>query len=191
MTYDEAPNFVKQTIKTTISKEKGDSDNPDDRGGKTRDGITQKTASAYGIDDVFKATDEEIRNIYLNEYYLKPHFDLVAQQSLLVTKELFDTGVNLGYHKPCIWFQQLLNILNKKQKYYNDIAVDGIIGKNTMKAYEKLVEIRGSYQTEKVFFNVLNSLQCGHYFNLALDHESQETFIWGWITQRCDYVVDK
>lgn len=189
MNFDEAPKSVQDTILLTIDREKGVSNNPDDSGGLTKDGITAKVAKEYGYNDVLKMTDDQIKNLYLKIYYLKPNINLVGEVSETIAKELFDTGVNIGTKRPITWLQNNLNFLNNKQQYYNDIIVDGLLGKKTITALNALIAERGKDTVEKVLYNQLNALQGAYYYSLCSANQKYETFYFGWIRNRCDYII--
>lgn len=194
MDFYDAPKNIQDTILNTISLEKGISNNKDDPGGLTKDGITQATATKYGYSDVLSMTDDDIKNLYLQEYYLKYHFDLISSISDKIAGELFDTSVNIGAKHPILWLQNNLNLLNNKEKYYNDISVDAVIGTETVSALKALIAFRGLDAVEKVIYNQLNSLQGAYYYNLTLSSDQKnnkrfETFYWGWLRNRCDYIA--
>lgn len=189
MDFYEAPKNIQDSILNTIAVEKGVANNKDDPGGLTKDGITAKTAKKYGYDDVLSMTDDEIKNLYLNEYYLKNHFDLISKISDKIAGELFDSSVNLGASKPIKWLQNNLNLLNKKAQAYSDITVDAVIGNETITALNSLIELRGHDNVEKVLYNQLNSLQGAFYYSLAMKNERYETFYYGWLRNRCDYIA--
>jgi lysozyme family protein len=74
-------------------------DDPDDPGGRTNKGVTQKTYSAWrsrrGLPaaDVKNITNEEVQAIYEQDYWLPPRCDLLQRKLDLVQ---FDTAVNMG-----------------------------------------------------------------------------------------------
>lgn len=130
---------------------------------------------------------EFAQDLYCYEYYYRPNFNIVAERSELIAKELFDTGVNTGYILPSKFFQRLMNVFNNKGSYYEDIVVDGIIGRNTMSAYDKLCQKRGNASVENLIYNCLNALQCVNYIELAEKRMKDEEFVFGWIINRVDY----
>ena len=74
-------------------------DNPDDLGGRTNKGITQSTYNAYlrnkGLanKDVKLISDNEVKDIYYNNYWLKTGCDRMTDKFAAVC---FDTAVNMG-----------------------------------------------------------------------------------------------
>lgn len=194
--YQESPSFVQDFINHTISLEGDYVNDEDDRGGETRFGITYYTANKYltYAEDYSWAGDMKTlpltlaQDIYAYEYYSRPKIYLIAEKSELLAKEVFDSAVNMGVTAPIKFFQRLLNVFNNKQSYYKDIVVDGYLGQETMTAYSKLCARRGEASVENVFYNALNAMQCVRYIDIAEGNPSQESFVWGWIANRVDYV---
>ena len=86
-----------QIIEGILGKEGGYVNNPNDKGGPTRWGITQTTARAYGYTGDMKALPRETaKAIYLSQYWTEPKFDRIAELSPSIAQELCDTGVNMG-----------------------------------------------------------------------------------------------
>lgn len=86
-----------QIIEGILGKEGGYVNNPNDKGGPTRWGITQTTARAYGYSGDMKALPRDTaKAIYLSQYWTEPKFDRIAELSPVIAQELCDTGVNMG-----------------------------------------------------------------------------------------------
>lgn len=92
MTFEKALKFV-------LQHEGGYSNNKDDKGGATNKGITQSTYNAWlqskkrNLKDVRHITDEEVRQIYYNNYWLKAGCDKMSEKFAILA---FDTAVNMG-----------------------------------------------------------------------------------------------
>lgn len=179
-----ALDMIDVAIEITIGKEGKYSNHPSDSGGETMWGITKEVAEANGYHGPMKALPrDEAKRIYKQEYFIKPKFHNVLPLSATIAKELFDTGVNIGVKTPCYWLQQCLNRLNLREKLYDDLKVDGDIGKNTLGALEAYLKHRGG-QGELVLYRMLNCEQ-GHYYNNLVDRrEKDEDFIFGWYLHR-------
>ncbi len=187
--YKNAPPFVQEIVDYIIDVEGGYVDNKDDSGGETKYGVTEKVARAKG----YKGHMSELpitfaQDLYVTEYYLAPKFNLVAEVSETLAKEMMDSGVNVGYRTPIKWFQRLLNVSNCKQKYYKDIEVDGYLGNKSIGAYTALCKRRGELEAERYIFNGLNSFQQVYYVELAERREKDETFVYGQIVNRVEYL---
>ena len=63
-------------------------------------------------------------------FYKKNFWDTLrcSEMPEIIAEEIFEQAINLGKHIAGIHLQQTLNILNKNQKLYSDIEIDGIIG---------------------------------------------------------------
>lgn len=189
--YNNAPEFVRKFVDTTIDHEGEEYTNiKEDSGGKTKFGVTEKAALAkkkfwhlYNWDGNMRTMPLQFaQDLYVDEYYLTPKFNLVAEVSQMIAQELFDSSVNIGPRMPSLWLQQLLNVLNNQQTFYKDIAEDGKIGSGTCAALRAYLSKRGK-EGEKVLHNMLNVMQGYHYINLAIEKESQEKFLYGWFNR--------
>lgn len=193
--YNNAPEFVRKFVDTTIDHEGEEyTDIKEDSGGKTKFGVTEKAALAkkkfwhlYGWDGNMRTLPIQFaQDLYVDEYYLTPKFNLVAEVSQMIAQEMFDTGINVGYSLPSKWLQQLLNVLNNQQTFYKDIAEDGKIGSGTCAALRAYLSKRGK-EGERELHNMFNVMQGYHYISLAINKESQEKFVYGWIKQRVEF----
>ncbi|WES69217.1 glycoside hydrolase family 108 protein [Superficieibacter sp. HKU1] len=158
--------------------------NPHDRGGATNWGITEATARANGYQgDMRDMTRAEAYSILENDYWVKPGFELISQISWPVAFELCDAAVNIGPRLPCLWLQRWLNALNREQKNYQDIKVDGHIGPMTIAALQVFIAWRGR-EGEHVLVEALNCSQGAYYLNITEERPQNEDFIYGWIKNR-------
>ncbi len=175
---------VDKIINDIITIEGEYSDNPADRGGPTRYGITEATARANGYAGDMKLFPIDMaRRIYKRRYVTEPGFDLVAAISLKIATELMDTGVNMGPTKAAMFFQRLLNVLNVRGSRYADIVVDGKIGIVSISAFTAFLKFRGN-EGEVVFLKALNAIQAVRYIEIAENNKSQEDFVYGWLKNR-------
>lgn len=164
--------------------EGGYSFNPQDSGGETNWGITQRTARACGYSGSMREmTRSEAYSILEQNYWIKPGFDLIAKVSWDIAFELCDAAVNIGPRLPCLWIQRWLNALNREQKGYRDIKVDGCIGLMTVNALEHFLQWRGR-EGERVLVKALNCSQGAYYLNITEEANKNEEFIYGWIKNR-------
>lgn len=171
-----------QIIMDTVGIEGGYVDHKDDSGGKTRYGITQYVAETHGY-DVRHLTQAQAVDIYQRSYWDKLNLDEIALQSEIITQELFDTGVNMGVPRSAEFLQRTLNVLNQKGRWFADLKVDGSIGPKTQNALKSYFNKRGS-KGEVVLLNMLNALQGAFYIELAERREKDESFIYGWFSNR-------
>lgn len=92
MTFEKALKFV-------LKWEGGYSNHKDDVGGATNKGITQATYNTWlyskgkNLKDVRNITDEEVKQIYYENYWLKAGCDKMSEKFAILA---FDTAVNMG-----------------------------------------------------------------------------------------------
>lgn len=175
---------IDQYINELIEREGGYVNDPADRGGETKYGITVATARAYGYKGAMKDLPlETAKEIYLKIYWTSPRFDRVNEVLPSVAEELLDTGVNCGvaFAKPTL--QRALNLLNLQGKYFPDLEVDGIYGSKTIDALKAYYAHRGK-DGETVLLRVLNTLQGERYISITERNPVQEKFFYGWMLNR-------
>lgn len=176
--------MIDEIIEGILRAEGGYSHDPADSGGETNFGITATTAKENGyygsMKDLPKATAKQI---YLNQYWLVPHFDRVATLSPATAEELCDTGVNCGVGFAKLILQQALNLLNRQEVDYKDIKEDGSIGPGTLAALASYLVKRGK-EGEVVLVRMLNIMQGARYIEITKTYPKNEAFIYGWILNR-------
>ncbi len=184
----------------TISFEGGYVNDPDDRGGETYKGISRLNWpdwEGWKIIDLYKkhkpgnlnhslAGNTGLQNLvsdfYLEHYWMPLNLDAFHSP---VADELFDTAVNQGKNAAAKYLQETLNKLNRNQKDYPDITVDGKIGRQTLSAYKKLLATQrfASRNQEKIIKWIvrwLNYFQLKKYDLITYRDPAQEKFIPGW-----------
>jgi len=179
-----SPNFEK-AFAHVVGVEGRYSDNPDDSGGPTMYGITERVARAYGYAGAMREMPLSVAHeIYQRKLWDKMLLEQVANiAGYRVALELFDTGVNMGADRAGIFFQRCLNALNLKGTMYSDVRVDGDIGPVTIAALRAYIKRRGVEGTT-VLLRGLNALQGAFYIGLVEDREKDETFVYGWLLNR-------
>ena len=171
-------------LKLTLGIEGDYSNDPKDSGGKTRYGITEAKARSWGYQGEMKDFPLDLaKTIYEVDYWDAIQLDRVSDKSIALALEMFDTGVNCGIHKPVVFLQRLLNVLNREERDYPDIKVDGIIGSMTLSSLEAFLNKRGK-KGEEVLVSVMNAQQAVFYMELAEKREKDETFVYGWFVNR-------
>lgn len=164
-----------QIIDVTIKAEGGYVNDPADRGGATKYGITQVVARANGYTgDMRDLPLDTAREIYKREYAVKPGFADFPSQ---VAAELFDTGVNMGTAKATEFLQRAVNALGGA-----GIAVDGKMGPATRGAVNAYLQSRGN--AVDILCKTLNCLQGVRYVEIVEKNPTQRKFINGWIGNR-------
>lgn len=164
--------------------------NSNDTGGETFKGIARRMHPSWPgwvLVDQAKRTSgfpmtalrDELINKMVMEFYKKIFWDVNRLDDLIsqpIANELFDTGVNMGTGIASMFLQQGVNYLNRNQKGFRDLAVDGKIGNMTLATVNSLSTLDSKY-----LFNLLNIMQGARYLEIMDKNTSQEDFIRGWL----------
>ena len=176
---------VGQLVEALIEREGGYVNHPSDKGGPTCFGITEAVARAHGYRGPMQQLPrDEAAAIYKRLYWLRPRLDKVAERSLRVAAELFDTGANMGPAVAATFLQRALTALNRNGKDYPDLVPDGRIGDMTLAALDAFLEMRGGRSGEKVLLRALEAFQGERYLRLAERRPANEVFLYGWLANR-------
>ena len=176
---------VDEMIAGIVQREGDYVNHPDDPGGATRWGFTERSARAAGYQGHMRDFPLAMAvELYKREYVAKPGFLEICELDPYVGEEVVDSGVNAGTKRAGLWFQQALNVLNRRGMDYADIAEDGIVGPGTMRAFKGLRKRRGELKARQLMLKALNGLQFMHYYNLADKSQKFESFMVGWLDHR-------
>lgn len=176
--------FTNPVINSVLKNEGGYVDHPNDTGGPTHWGITEKTARSYGYTGkMVDFTKEDAYLILEKNYWYQPGFDKVYAIAPVLALELCDTGTNMGPMVGIKWLQRWLNVFNQEEAHYADITVDGKIGPGTLKALSHFLEKRGT-EGAGVLVISLNCSQGQRYLELAEGRTANESFVYGWMKGR-------
>lgn len=174
---------IDQLIDAVIEREGGFVDHPADRGGATRWGVTEAVARAHGYGGAMRDLPRgEAAAIYRRLYWYRPRLHAVAARAPRLAAELFDTGVNMGPAVAAGFLQRALNALNRGQRDYPDLAVDGDLGPLTLAALDAFLLARPG--GEGVLLKAVEALQGERYLNLAERRPANEAFLYGWLANR-------
>ena len=156
---------------------------PEDSGDETNHGITKDTARLDGYTGAMRdLTPQHAERIAKRKYWDVMLLDEVASISGGIASEMFDTGFNTGPVRAVGFLQRSLNALNRQEKDYDDMLVDGKMGPKTLKALAAFVGQRRF--GVKVMLRALNGLQLEFYMSLTERRKKDERFLYGWILQR-------
>lgn len=176
--------MFKEVLDEVLGVEGDWSNHPSDSGGKTMFGITERLARKYGyVGEMQKIPISFAERIYKEEFWDSLDLDTISKISPTIVRELMDTSVNQGTGRGAEYLQLSLNALNRQQKDFNDIRVDGDVGPATLSALRAFIHKRGS-AGELVLLRCLNSLQGAFYINLSQRRQKDEDFVYGWILNR-------
>jgi lysozyme family protein len=164
----------------TKREEGGYVNNPRDKGGPTNHGITEAVARANGFSgDMRSMTVSWARIIAKKQYWDIMRLDDVAVLSAAVAAKLFDAGFLCGTGRAGMFLQESLNVLNRDQKLYGDVKVDGVIGPVTLMNLRLYMNARRGDNGEAVLLKALN-IKHGAYL-MSIDNEE---FTFGWLANR-------
>lgn len=176
---------VDSIIEGVIGREGAYTNNPNDPGGATIWGITEREARANGYVGAMQSMPRDTaKMIYLKKYVRNPGFADVLAISEPIAEELIDTGVNMGPPIAILFLQRILNAFNNNGRDYPDIGVDGVLGhKQTLPALQAFLTKRGA-DGVTVMLRALNALQGERYIELAEKNAKLEAFTFGWFRTR-------
>lgn len=189
------PGHFERALTHVLGIEGGYSDDPDDRGGATQFGISERLARDYGYGGQMRdLTVNQAREIYRRAFW--EHHRLpcarIAEWHYPAALELFDTAVNMGIGWAPRFFQLALNALNRNGKLYPDIEVDGWVGDRTLACLEhlqgdvekrQLVKMVDCQQGVRYLAIMLGRDALGFIIDLPGD-PTQEKFARGWFDKR-------
>lgn len=176
--------------------EGGYANDPADSGGETYKGIARKFHpewSGWSIIDEHKekpgfpanipgiALEQKVTEFYKAKYWDTCRLDDIAVSSERIAREIFDTFVNSG--RKGQYLQRALNALNRQQKDYPDLEVDGDIGPATIAALRSFL-VRNGKDGETVMLAALNGQQAVSFLESVEKAEKNERFFFGWVLQR-------
>jgi len=113
--------------------------------------------------------------LYEKKYFSPLRLHQVNQD---IANELYDSSVNLGQGASGKSFQRALNILNRNQKDYPDIAVDGAIGQMTISSYDSLMDTarfksRNKEKLTRWLIKWINFFQMQVYYKHITEYETK------------------
>jgi lysozyme family protein len=172
----------KRTLGHEINPDRTYSNDPADRGGATRYGITERVARRWGYKGDMRDLPLELaEKIARLEYWEGPGFHRIAEVSPAIAFELFEENYNMRYGFAGESLQRVLNGLNRDEDY-PDLKVDGKCGSATRDALQRFIAKRGT-QGEAVLLGLLNGLQAAEYLRIVESNDSQRKFLYGWATR--------
>ena len=146
-----------EIIEKVLEHEGGYVNDPTDRGGETKYGITKKF---YPSIDIKNLTKEQAKKIYHQDYWRPGKCDEVPPQLRHI---YFDMCVNFGRGGAVKVLQQAANSKNR-----NKIEVDGGLGPMTLKAIQNISLDR------------VRAYRVLRFANIVINKPNQEKFWLGW-----------
>lgn len=139
--------------------------NPLDRGGLTKYGISEKAYPNLNIRDL---TEEQAKEIYYYDYWLKANCENLKPFMRLM---VVNAAVNMGVSRAKKILQQTIGV-----------KADGIVGAKTLAAIANYKSMPSTFVTWYATYQVLR------YLNIIDRRRSQEVFKRGWIRRTFDAV---
>jgi lysozyme family protein len=153
----------------TLEEEGVFSDDPDDKGGKTKFGISQRSFPDVDIDNL---TREGAKGIYNEKFWVAPGFNLIPSDVLAV--KTFDTGVNMGPRAAGKLLQRALNDVSPAEE---PLVTDGQIGAKSLARMTRVPE-------DELLSAYVKRLK-KRYGDIVENDPSQAKFLRGW-TKRAE-----
>lgn len=147
----------KEIVKNVIRREGGYVDHPKDPGGETKYGIAKRS---HKEEDIKNLTKERAEQIYYEDYWEPSKTPYLPHN---IQETFFDMVVNMGQRRAVKILQKACN--SKKC----NLKVDGLIGKNTIRAAKKIDASR--LKVYRILF----------YTDLIKRKPDLKAFIVGWI----------
>lgn len=166
-------------IGAVFAVEGGFVDHPNDPGGATNMGITERVARDNGFKgDMRELSRETAFEIYKRQYIEAPGFLPLVEIDAAVAEEVIDTAVNMGPRRPSRYFQRAVN-----EVCNTTLRVDGAIGPVTVKAWKDCRENLGAPACLKMLGS-LDRQQEREYDRLVRVNPRLRVFRRGWQNHR-------
>lgn len=169
--------MIEQMLDRLIAREGGFVNNPIDRGGPTKYGITQNTLNSYQAHDPTAPTVVQFlskldaRKIYKTMYWEKTNVRKIKNQ--FIAEMVLDQCVNCGPSNAIRRLQASINFVSRDRD--RNISEDGIIGPVTIKAID--------YSPPRALALSFFRLSQMHYIKICIGDPSQTIFLKGWMNR--------
>jgi lysozyme family protein len=170
--------FIDKLVEDILKREGGYVNHPDDKGGPTNFGITQRTLSSW---EDRKVTALEVKNmrkatakrIYTYNYFYTPQINIIPRE---LQGQVFDCSINHGSRRAIKLLQDTL----KNSGY--PVSVDGILGLQSAQACRDAVKNSGSDLS-----NMLVDTRVAFYNRIVEKNPSQHVFLKGWLRRANEF----
>ena len=185
------PNF-QRALARTVRIEGGFVDNPHDRGGPTNFGITLGTLRRWypslglpepTVDHLRSLTHSAAANLYFDLYWRDKHLpcEEISDWWEPMGAECFDSAVLHGPVRAAVFLQKALNLLNRNEKSWPDLKVDGWAGNATLNG---LISADHLPRGRERLMIAVNAYQAKFLIEIAENDPTQEEFVGGWLLHR-------
>ena len=163
------PWHIRTIFQNIVRREGGFVDDPDDNGGATNMGITQRTLSQWckrevTKDEVKRLPKEMAMHIYYELYWKPSKVELI--EDAWVQEFLFDWIVNAGFRSPIRRIQSLAHVKS-----------DGIIGPKTANAIDSMIRL------ESNVYNRMCDARVEFYIDICKARPANIKFLQGWVNR--------
>jgi lysozyme family protein len=166
---------IEEIISDVIRREGPATNDPDDRGGRTAYGISERANPEAWADGV--VTEAEAREIYERKYVKWPGFDKVS--NIYLKAQLVDFGVNSG---PALATMKLQEILNTYEWVNPKLKVDGALGP---KSLNTMLQVGDA----KWLNNQLVAARIKMLGRIVSKNPSQLKYINGWLNRALEFLI--
>ena len=181
--FEDVPDSVLDYVEVLLDREGPYSNDKDDH--LTVWGVIQSTADRAGFKrPLTELTKSEAAQIWIYLWYFRQNFHYIAQHSLAICNQVWDTSGPAGWPIGIRHLQRGLNHYNGpvragRRPYGVDLAVDGKLGPATANMLAAFLEHRGEEGEEVLFCNI-NAQQEVHYMLTTQRNPGKRRFSFGW-----------
>lgn len=153
------------------------SNDKDDNGGETKFGISK---NSFPEIDIFNLTEEEAKEIYRNNYWLRNHCNDIKDKK--IASKVFDIAVNCGSGNAGLFIQRAINEVIKEERIaIKSLSTDGQIGPITIATLNSLNEKK----------NIMNYLifELTAYYLKVSKRKNNIKYLRGWL-KRASFIYN-
>ncbi len=170
---------VAAIIAAVLAVEGGYVNHPNDPGGATNWGITERVARQCGYTGDMRTMPQSVAfACYQRNYVERPGFLPLVEIDPAVAEEVIDTGVNMGPTRPTRFFRQAVNEVCRTR-----LPITGAIDAVTVKAWSDCRANLGPRACVRVL-DSLDRQQRAEYDRLVRVNPRLKVFHRGWVNHR-------
>jgi len=180
------PQKVFQIAQDIVRREGNFGDDPDDKGGPTKHGVSLRYARGVGLDndgdgdtdrdDILLVTPEQAAALFIEDFYDRPRLHLLPEG---VQPNVFDAAVNAGPGVAIVLYQRALNGLGCR------LFEDGVLGPKTLNASAKVTGLFGWMRLNNAYVHA----RLAYYAAITRENPSQKKFLKGWARRAESFLV--
>lgn len=160
-----------KALEAVLRHEGGYVNDPKDKGGETKFGISKR---AYPYLNIKALTKTDAARIYKADYWDRGRYGMI--DDFLIAGRCFDLGVNCGVSRSIKFLQRAYNTVRYGYGYnFLGLSVDGIMGQKTAAAVN-------GYKSQCALYEALVGIARDYYRSL-----NQPRFLNGWMN-RLNYI---